>query len=332
MQDNMISMYQKAHRSPRHQENDHLKKPATDWFTIIWMVSIHVIALFAFWNFTWSGFLWFLGLYFATGCLGITFCFHRLLSHRSFKAHPIVEGFTALMGTLALQGTVQEWVCHHRIHHQGSDTPRDPHNARRGFWYSHWGWLFIQHDAISNREKMNKNTRDILANPWLRFLSRNDVMIACQVLLGFALLFTGGVSWVLWGIFLRLVAVYHTTWLVNSATHKWGYRNFESNDLAVNTWWVAILTWGEGWHNTHHRFANVCPARYRWWEVDVTYGIVCILESLGLVTDVRRYPQEAHDEFNRLNAIKNAARVDDDEEHDRTRHVSGQEPLYKPSN
>ncbi|MFK7822842.1 MAG: acyl-CoA desaturase [Oligoflexales bacterium] len=319
-------MYQKRHQS--NQDQQRIEKSEADWFTIIWMITIHVIALFAFWNFSWGGFFWFLGLYFATGCLGITFCFHRLLSHRSFKAHPLVEGFTALMGTLALQGTVQQWVSHHRLHHQGSDTPRDPHNARRGFWYSHWGWLF-QLDANRNQEKMAKNTKDILANPWLLFLSHINVMIFCQIILGFILLFAGGASWVLWGIFLRLVAVYHTTWLVNSATHKWGYRNFASNDLAVNTWWVAILTWGEGWHNNHHRFANVCPARYRWWEIDITYSIVCILEYFGLVSDVKHYPKEADEEFERLQAAKVASQ---NEQIHETELVSGHEALYKPIN
>ncbi|MCB9228399.1 MAG: fatty acid desaturase [Deltaproteobacteria bacterium] len=267
-----------------------------DWFIISWMLIVHVLALLAPFWFTWSGFYLFLLMYFLTACIGITLGFHRLLSHRSFKAHPVIEGFVALCGTLALQGTVKDWVRHHRFHHMGSDTRRDPHNARRGFWFSHMGWILIKQDEFSGKGEGQKFTRDILSNRWLAFLSNDLVAAGIQILLGLIFLYIGGISWVLWGIFLRLFAVYHVTWFVNSATHKWGYRNFRSQDLAVNNWWVAILAFGEGWHNNHHRYSRVCPAGFRWWEIDVTWMLIRALEAIGLVTQVNRFPESARTE------------------------------------
>lgn len=275
-----------------NKNNDQIKQESADWINIIWMISIHLISIFSYKYFSWSGLYCCLALFFATGCLGITFCFHRLLSHKSFKTHPVVQSVTALFGTLAMQGTVQEWVYHHRLHHRGSDTPRDPHNSKRGFWFSHWGWILNKNRFFEDANKMNKATKDIMESRWLRFLSQRFIMVACQILLGFILYALGGISCLVWGVFVRLVLVYHTTWLVNSATHKWGYKNFNNNDLAVNTWWVAILTWGEGWHNNHHKYANVCPTWYRWWEVDITYIIIKFLEIFGLTYDIKNFPKE----------------------------------------
>lgn len=263
-----------------------------DWFTNAWVVAVHFLALPALWNITPSALIVFGVMFFITGCLGITFCFHRMLSHRAFKAHPVVEALGVLCGTLALQGTVKEWVGDHRLHHTKSDQDGDPHNARRGFWYSHLTWLFLDH-RDGQGPLFERLTRD-LKTPLMSFFSRHDVMIGTQILLGMVFLWCGGPSWVYWGIFARIVAVYHTTWFVNSATHKWGYRNFNSPDLSRNNWWVALLTWGEGWHNNHHRFASVAPSRLKWWEVDVTFMVIWVLEKVGLVYDVKRYPPEAY--------------------------------------
>ena len=264
-----------------------------DWPIASWMLVVHLLAVLALFHFSWGGFVTFLIMNFMTGCLGITFCFHRLLSHRTFKAHRIVEGFTALCGTLALQGTVRQWVAHHRLHHRHSDDMQDPHNARRGFWFSHIGWLLIRQPKLHDENVLNRLTKDLQNDPWLRFLSRPLVMVAVQVLFGLGLLALGSWSWVLWGVFFRLAFTYHATWFVNSATHRWGYRRFESNDLSRNNWWVALLTWGEGWHNNHHRFGNVCPTCYRWWEIDVTYWLIKSMSWLGLTSDIRGFPSHA---------------------------------------
>jgi stearoyl-CoA desaturase (delta-9 desaturase) len=113
------------------------------------------------------------------------------------------------------------------------------------------------------------------------------VMLGLQVLLGVAFYQLGGWAWVFWGIFLRLVVVYHITWFVNSATHKWGYRNFETNDLSRNNWWVGILAWGEGWHNNHHKYQDSCKSGFRWWEIDVTYSVIKLLSWFGLAHSLK---------------------------------------------
>ncbi|MDD9950858.1 MAG: acyl-CoA desaturase [Zetaproteobacteria bacterium] len=276
-----------------------------DWLTNTWVVAVHFLAVPALWHVEPSALVVFALMYFVTGCLGITFCFHRMLAHRAFKAHPIVEALGVLCGTLALQGTVKEWVGDHRLHHSKSDSEGDPHNSRRGFWYSHMTWLFIDH-RVGQESLFERLTRDI-STPMLKAFSRHDVMIGLQILLGLLFLQLGGESWLYWGVFARLVAVYHTTWFVNSATHKWGYRTFDSHDASRNNWWVALLTWGEGWHNNHHRFASVAPARFRWWEIDVTFMIIWTLERFGLVYDVKRYPPEAYIEAQSALTSKNPA-------------------------
>ena len=277
-----------------HLNNEQHTKEVLDWTNITWMITIHILSIVSLWHTTTGSLICCFILFFVTGCLGITFCFHRLLSHKSFKAHPIIEGITAFCGTLAMQGTVQEWVFHHRHHHRSSDTRLDPHNAKRGFWYSHIGWILYKNPIFTNNQRMNKTTKDIMLNKWLRFLSKKSTMILSQCLLAMILYALGGWAWVGSGIFLRLVLVYHTTWLVNSATHKWGYRNFSSGDLAVNTWWVALLTWGEGWHNNHHRHPHICTTRYRWWELDITYFIVKFFEFFGLVHHVKKHSVVEH--------------------------------------
>lgn len=266
---------------------------AWDYPIITWMVVVHLLAAVALWFFSWSGFFLFLGMNFLTGCLGVTFCYHRLLTHRSFKAHPVVENITAFLGTLALQGPLQEWVAQHRLHHQMSDTHGDPHDSSKGFWYSHMEWMLIQQPKIKDQKWIDKMTKDISQNPFLIWLSKPMVMISLQVLVGVIFLLVGGLSWMLWGIFFRLAFGYHVTWLVNSATHRWGYRTFESPDRARNNWVVGLLAWGEGWHNNHHRFANVCSAGFRWWEFDITYGIIRIFHKFRLVKDLRHYPKQA---------------------------------------
>ena len=259
----------------------------TDWPVLTWMVLVHVMALPCLFYLSWEGFALAIGLSFVTSCFGITIGFHRLFSHRTFKVVKPIEYFFAVCGTLSMQGTLRDWVAHHRMHHAGSDTPKDPHNARAGFWHSHIGWLFILVHEFDDQSIMNRYTRDIDSDPFLKWISNNRVMVAMQVLLGIGLFFIGGWSYVFWGIFFRLVWSYHVTWFVNSAAHKWGYRNFEVNDLATNCWWVAILAWGEGWHNNHHAYGNSVKSGYRWWEFDLSYVIIKSLALCGLAWDLK---------------------------------------------
>ena len=177
-----------------------------------------------------------------------------------------------LGGTLALQGDCIEWVTDHTIHHLYSDTHRDKHNSNWGFWWSHMGWLFrdFRKSVLEKRIKANLEKDKMLV--MFRY-----AFVPLQVVLGLLLLWIGGWGMVIWGIFFRTVFLYHCTWFVNSATHKWGYRWFDSNDASRNTWWVGLLAFGEGWYNTHHMYQASPRHGIAWWEIDVTWYTIWFL-------------------------------------------------------
>lgn len=273
-----------------HRKDAYLleRKRPYDWATIGFVGVVHVMAAVALMFYaSWEGFFLSLFLSFMTSCIGITMGFHRLFTHRSFKVVKPVERFIAVCGTLAMQGTMRDWVGHHRMHHAGSDTEGDPHNAELGFWYSHFGWLTKIDPEFDDPAKLKKFTRDIDADPFLKWISSVNVMIGMQIALAGVLFAIGGIEYVLWGGFFRLFWSYHVTWFVNSAAHKFGYRNFEVDDLATNCWWVAILAWGEGWHNNHHAYGNSVRSGYKWWEFDLTYVLIRMLKFFGLAYDLR---------------------------------------------
>jgi len=207
-----------------------------------------------------------------------------LLTHRSFKCPKFLEYAMALAGSLSMQGGPIEWVALHRKHHQYSDKYGDPHNAADGFWWSHMLWVL----HIPTREMWGtirtKYTPDLQKQIFYRGLER--IWLAGPIVLGVILYMFGGWPWVVWGVCVRLVATYHITWFVNSASHMWGYKNFASNDLATNCWWVALLSYGEGWHNNHHAFPSSARHGMKWWEIDFSYYFIRCLKSVGLAWDM----------------------------------------------
>ncbi|MDS3859696.1 fatty acid desaturase [Thermosynechococcaceae cyanobacterium BACA0444] len=257
-------------------------KPA--WKTIFFMALVHLGALCALipGTFSWSGLAVGGVLFWMTGGLGITLGWHRLLTHRSFQLPKFLEYFFAFCGALACEGGVIEWVGLHRNHHLHSDHDQDQHNSRRGFWWSHMGWMLSE---IPAKSEIDRLTKDINQDPFYRFL--DDHFIWIQVAFGLVLFAIGGWSWVIWGIFVRLVAVYHVTWFVNSATHQFGYRTFESDDYSTNCWWVALLAFGEGWHNNHHTYPHSARHGLQWWEFDLTWETIRLLQILGFAKKVR---------------------------------------------
>jgi stearoyl-CoA desaturase (delta-9 desaturase) len=257
------------------------------WHIIIYMATIHFLALFAFLpgNFSWRAVGVTLFLYWLTACIGITLGYHRLVSHRSFETPKWLEYFLVFCGTLACEGGPISWVGLHRIHHKYSDHDGDPHDSNKGFWWSHMGWMFIKNPA---NKDVPKYTKDIQNDPFYLFCEKYFIPI--QVVLGLLLFWWGGWSLVIWGIFLRLVLVFHVTWFVNSATHKFGYVSHESNDHSRNCWWVALLTFGEGWHNNHHAFQYSARHGLAWWEIDLTWFTIKILEFLGLAKNIKLAP------------------------------------------
>ncbi|AGY59768.1 acyl-CoA desaturase [Gloeobacter kilaueensis] len=255
------------------------------WSFAGFITAIHIGAIVALFHFSWQALAVALFLHWVTGCLGITLCFHRLLTHRGFSLPKPLEYFLALLGTLSLQGGPIMWVAHHRVHHAHSDHEGDPHDSSRGFWWSHMGWLFFMPEERINFDHYSRYAKDLARDPVYRFLDRN--MLALQLVLALGLYLLGGWDFVLWGIFVRLVLVFHCTWLINSACHQWGYRSHQTDDRSTNLWWAALLAYGEGWHNNHHAMPRSARHGLAWWEVDVTWYIIWTLSKLGLARNVQ---------------------------------------------
>jgi sn-1 stearoyl-lipid 9-desaturase len=223
-------------------------------------------------------------LYVITG-FGITLGYHRLLTHRSLALWKPAEYAVALIGTLALQGAPIEWVATHRAHHAHSDAEGDPHDSHRGMPWAHVEWLYRSNKYRVPHDERPRWVPDLLKDPFYVFLDRNHVL--AQVVLGLILLAIGGWSWVIWGIFARLVFTYHCTWLVNSASHAVGYQTFRTGDRSTNNWFVAIIAFGEGWHNNHHAFPFSARHGLRWFEFDPTFWMIRVLGWIRLARNVR---------------------------------------------
>ena len=264
-------------------------KRGTRWGTITFMVAIHVLAVVAllprFWSLPAVASL--LVLYWVTACLGVTIGYHRLLCHRSFQLPQWLERFFATCGALSCQHGPIDWVGLHRHHHKFSDTDVDHHTSLKGFWWSHMGWMF---ETIPAMGAVPRLTGDLAKDPYYRWLNNNFLLLQLPLagLLFWIGTVTGAGGWalVLWGIPLRLVIVYHCTWLVNSATHCWGPVSHNSGDRSRNNWWVAALTFGEGWHNNHHAFPH--SARHGFGrQIDLTWQHIRLMRKLGLASQVR---------------------------------------------
>ncbi len=277
-------------QEPLGEHLSYPKKEPKRWGTIGFMFAIHLLTLIAlspkFWS--WQAITVLLILYWVTACLGVTLGYHRLLSHRSFQVPKWLERFFATCGALSCQHGPIDWAGLHRHHHRFSDTDPDHHNSHKGFWWSHMGWMF---EPIPAMNTVPRFSSDLYKDPYYRWLNKNFLLL--QVPLG-AFLFwigntTGQSGWalVLWGIPLRLVLVYHVTWLVNSATHRWGSIAYESGDNSRNNAWVAALTFGEGWHNNHHTFPNSAKQGLQSGQIDLTWQHIRLLNALGLARKIR---------------------------------------------
>ena len=260
------------------------------WGTIIYMGIIHFMALFALIpsNFSWGALGIAFLLYCITAGVGITLGFHRLVAHRSFEVPKLLEYILVFCGTLAGQGSPIDWIGLHRIHHQYSDMDFDPHNSLKGFYWSHLGWMLCKNPA---NEKIARYTNDISGDRFYRFCHYG--MIPIQLVLAALLYYLGGTPFVVWGIFVRLVVVFHCTWFVNSATHKFGYKTYDSGDTSLNCWWVALLTFGEGWHNNHHAFQYSARHGLKRSEIDLTWIMIQTLAFFRLARKVKLPPKKA---------------------------------------
>jgi stearoyl-CoA desaturase (delta-9 desaturase) len=261
------------------------ERSGVNWPTSITMVIFHVGALAALFMFNWKALAVTFLLWWIAGSLGIGMGFHRLLTHRGFKTPRWVEYFLTFCGTLALEGGPIYWVVTHRIHHAHTDVAGDPHTPRDGRWWAHMGWILTGTAQQYPRSVLERYAPDLMKD---RFHVRlNSVYWLPLVFMGIALLTFGGWSYLTWGVFFRVTFGLHATWLVNSVTHMWGTRRFKTRDDSTNNWWVALLTFGEGWHNNHHAHPTAARHGLTWYEIDFNWYGIRVLQLLGLAKSIK---------------------------------------------
>ena len=227
--------------------------------------------------------------------LGITVGYHRLFTHRAFQTKNWVRYLFAVLGSMAVEGSVIDWVADHRKHHAFADDEGDPHSPHghgpglrgtlKGLWYAHMGWLFDTQGQATKRQY----APDLLEDPGMMRINRLFIPIVILGLLipfglGFALTgtLTGALTGLLWGGFVRIFLIHHVTWSINSVCHFYGRRRFETDDQSTNVFWLAIPSLGESWHHNHHAFPRAAVQGMRWWEIDLSAGVIWLLEKLGL--------------------------------------------------
>jgi stearoyl-CoA desaturase (delta-9 desaturase) len=207
--------------------------------------------------------------------------YHRLLTHRAFETPRFFRYFLATIGTMAWQGGPIYWVGTHRMHHSESDQLGDPHSPHHGFGWGHILWCFVNDPFGRDARDAAKDLQKDRGMVWI-----DKFFYVPQIVLGVILYFAGGWSWVVWGIAVRTVVSYHSTWFVNSPSPILGYRNFDTKEESRNNWWVALISWGEGWHNNHHAFQRSASFGLRWFEFDITYVTIKALSYIGLTRNI----------------------------------------------
>jgi stearoyl-CoA desaturase (delta-9 desaturase) len=240
---------------------------------------------------------------------GITIGYHRLFTHRAFEAKPWVRHSFAVLGSMAVQGSVIDWVADHRKHHAFTDTDGDPHSphghgeglrgALSGLWYAHMGWLLDTQGQATKR----RFAPELLEDPVMRrinyaFLPLVGLSLLLPAALGFLLTGTlaGALTGLVWGGLVRIFLVHHITWSINSVCHFFGRRRFEVDDHSTNVFWLAIPSLGESWHHNHHAFPRAAQQGMRWWEIDISAAIITLMEKLGLAWNVIRISPERQEQ------------------------------------
>ncbi len=251
------------------------------------LIFIHAGALLAFMPqfFSWSAVEAALLLYYLTGGLGVCLTYHRILTHRSLRVPKLLEYALTVLAVLSLQGGPIEWVATHRAHHAHTDKEGDPHSIYDGLLWTHLEWMYRSNPHFPIGEQQARLTPDLSNDPFYRFIEKTHAL--WQIPLAGLLFYFGGWSWVIWAVFVRLVVTYHGTWLVNSAAHAVGYQSYRTGDKSRNNWFVAMFSWGEGWHNNHHAFPSSARHGMTWYEVDITWMTVRFLQFIRLARDVR---------------------------------------------
>jgi len=263
------------------------------WFGSIPFVAMHLLPLGALWtgahlrDFVVCGVLYFVRMF------GVTGVYHRYFAHRTYKTSRVFQFVLALLAQSSAQKGALWWAAHHRTHHKYSDQPEDPHNSRRGFWYSHIGWIFDDTNATDYSK-----IKDLAKYPELVLI--NVIPNLPAVLLGFAVWWFMGWSGLFIGFGLSTVLLWHGTFTINSLAHMIGKPRYDANDESKNSLILALITLGEGWHNNHHYFMGSTRQGFFWWEIDISYYVVKALSWVGLVWDIKAPPARVYDPKNML--------------------------------
>ncbi len=232
-----------------------------------------------------------LGVMYSLTILGVGMGFHRMLTHRSFQAHPAIKFLLLVLASMSLEGSALEWAATHIKHHAHADKEGDPHSPVEGFFHAHIGWLFK--DATADPAFY---CRHLLKDPMIVFVSRTFFLwVVLSLLIPFAI---GGWTGLLWGGLVRIFLTHHVTWSVNSICHTFGRREFETKDRSRNEWLIGLLSFGEGWHNNHHAFPRSAFHGLHWWQFDLSGYLILVLERVGLIRDVYRIPASLRTRYN----------------------------------
>ncbi len=256
-----------------------------NWKNVAMVSFFHLLAIPVVFTFSWQNAAALLIGNWIVGSLGVGLGWHRLLTHRSFRAPKWLEYTLSILATMSMQDSPEKWVATHRMHHKFVDTDSDPHSARSGFWWPQIGWVVWGKAQDHDEPTLKRYIPDLLKDPIHVLISRFYLVpIAISAVVLFAI---GGWTMVVWGVFGRVVLGWHTTWFVNSLSHLYGQRPHETGDLSTNNWFVAILTFGEGWHNNHHMAPNSARHGLEWYQFDMNWIAIRIFEKLGWATNIR---------------------------------------------
>lgn len=273
--------------------------PRIEWLRCLPFLFMHVACIAVFWvGWSWTAVAIALATLFLR-VFGLTGFYHRYFSHRAFKTSRLFQFVGAVLGSAAVQRGPLWWAAHHRSHHRDADTSRDPHSpVQHGFFWSHMAW-FMTSEHVGTNERL---VRDWSKYPELHFLDRYEIVVPlCFALalfglgagLGMWAPALGTSSWqvLVWGFFVSTVFLYHVTFAVNSVAHRFGSRAFPTKDESRNNFLLALLTFGEGWHNNHHHYPTSVRQGFRWWQIDITYYLLVLLSWIGLVWDLKPVPR-----------------------------------------
>ena len=256
-----------------------------NWKNVAMVTFFHLLAIPVFFTFSWQNLAALLIGNWIVGSLGVGLGWHRLLTHRSFKAPKWLEYLLSIFASMSMQDAPDKWIATHRIHHAFVETEKDPHSTRFGFWWAQIGWVVWgtaqDHDAAT----MKRYVPDLLKDKGHVLISR--FYLVPIVVSAFILFAIGGWSMVVWGVFARVVVGWHTTWFVNSLSHIYGSRPHETTDFSTNNWFVALLTFGEGWHNNHHAFPTSARHGLEWHQFDMNWIAIRIFEKLGWAKQIK---------------------------------------------